>query len=237
MPQNTAKQALLIDFAGTLFLPLDGEQWLTAAATKAKTSLSAHDHAKLAHLLGIRFNRVRDPGRDLSPAAHRQSMLPVLESLTTDKTLAMALYDMQFTDGFWHLRNGAREFLRRAHQQNLRIVIVSNVPWDIRPLFNHAGIQDQIHEFALSCELGIEKPDKLIFQHALSIADCTPSDAVHIGDDPVTDSGALDLGIPVILIPHAPDSTDQALSTIADWLLNTSQHTGTRPNQTSRFLP
>jgi FMN phosphatase YigB (HAD superfamily) len=95
---------------------------------------------------------------------------------------------------------------------------VSNIPWDIRPLFSSAGLRDHVHGFTLSCEVGAEKPDKLMFEHALRTAGCTPAQAVFVGDDPVNDSGALDTGIPVILLPPARDHHDRALYEIADWL-------------------
>ena len=76
---------------------------------------------------------------------------------------------------------------------------------------------------ALSFEVGSEKPDRLIFEHAIDIAGCAPSEAVLVGDDPVTDSGALGLGIPVILVPPCRDSTDASLSMVTSWLLSTSR--------------
>ncbi len=223
MRKGNVQRAVLADFAGTLFLPLDGMQWAMAASGAAGVDLTAHERTELAALLDSRFHHVRDPGRDLSPAAHRQSMLPVLESLVTDKTLARSLYDLQFTNEFWHLRNGARDLLRGARKRGLHVIVVSNVPWDIRPLFTQAGLRDYVHGFALSCEVGSEKPDKLIFEQAIDIAGCAPSEAVLVGDDPVTDSGALGLGIPVILVPPCRDRTDESLSTVTSWLLSTSR--------------
>src|SRR5262249_22750909 len=217
MRKGNVQRAILADFAGTLFLPLDGTQWAMAASGTARVDLTAHESTELAALLDSRFHHVRDPGRDLSPAAHRQSMLPVLESLVADKALARSLYEtrlnayfttLQFKAEFWHPRNGARDLLRGACKRGLRVIVVSNVPWHIRPLFTQAGLRDQIHGFALSCEVGSEKPDKLIFEHASDLAGCAPSEAGLAGDDPVTDSGALGLGIPVILVPPCRDSTE-----------------------------
>lgn len=222
MRKGNVQRAVLVDFAGTLFLPLAGTQWAMAASDTAGVDLTAHDRTELAALLDGSFHHVRDPGRDLSRTAHRQSMLPALESLVTDKTLASSLYDLQFKDEFWRLRNGARDLLRGARKRGLRVIVVSNVPCDIRPLFTQAGLGDHIHGFALSFEVGSEKPDKLIFEHAIGLAGCAPSEAVLVGDDPVTDSGALGLGIPVILVPPCRDSTDESLSMVTGWLLSTS---------------
>jgi HAD superfamily hydrolase (TIGR01509 family) len=225
--EGTARRALLIDFGGTLFVPLEGKQWLTAAAAKVKTRLSASEHTRLAALLDTRFHYIRAPGSDLSAAAHERSMLPALESMVRDKTLATVLYDLQAADGFWRPRRGARELLQCAREQSLRVIVVSNIAWDIRPLFTVAGLRDHVHGFALSCEVGAEKPDKLIFDHALNLAGCTPPQALFIGDDPVNDSGALHLGIPVVLIPRATDNTDLSLFMIADWLNGADQTTRT----------
>lgn len=216
--ESTARRALLVDFGGTLFVPLEGEQWLTAAAAKAKTRLSAREHARLAALLDTRFHYIRAPGSDLSAAAHERAILPALESMVTDKTLATVLYDLQGADDFWRPRRGARELLQRAREQNLRTIVVSNIAWDIRPLFTVAGLHDHVDGFVLSYEVGAEKPDKLIFEHALSLAECTPPQALFIGDDPVNDSGALHLGIPVVLIPRPANNTDLSLFTVAGWL-------------------
>jgi HAD superfamily hydrolase (TIGR01509 family) len=218
MPAGTTTRALLIDFGGTLFLGLDGKRWLTAAAHKAGIELTAGQHGTLADLLDSRLRYIRLPGCDLSPAAHRSSLLPVLESLVSDTTLGAALYDVQAADDFWQPRGGARELLHRAVRRDLRVIVVSNIPWDIRPLFAAADLRDHVHGFTLSCEVGAEKPDKLIFERALSIAGCTPAQAVFVGDDPVNDAGALDAGIPVILVPPARPHADRALYQIADWL-------------------
>jgi FMN phosphatase YigB (HAD superfamily) len=94
----------------------------------------------------------------------------------------------------------------------------TRAPRDIRPLFAAAGLLDLVHGFALSCEVGAEKPDKLIFEHALSMAGCTPAQAVFVGDDPVNDVGALAVGIPVILVPPAQGDDDRTLYDIAHWL-------------------
>jgi HAD superfamily hydrolase (TIGR01509 family) len=211
-------RALLIDFGGTLFLPLDTEQWVTAAARKASIELDDGDHGRLASLIDNGFRTSRRPGSDLSPAAHRQSLLPVFESLGIGKALAEALYDLQMADEFWRLRNGASELLRRASEQGIRVIIVSNIPWDLRPLFASSGLSDHIHEYVFSYEVGVEKPGKLIFERALAIAGCAPAEALFVGDDSVNDSGALQLGIPVVLIPPAEDDTDRALSMIARWM-------------------
>jgi HAD superfamily hydrolase (TIGR01509 family) len=217
-PETATTRALLIDFGGTLFLGLDGRRWLAAAARKASIELAAGQLAALAALLDSRLPYARLPGSDLSAAAHRESMVPLLESLVADTKLATALYDFQLTDDYWQLRGGARELLSRTGARGMRVIIVSNIPWDLRPLFAAAGLSDLIHGFTLSCEVGAEKPDKLIFEHALELAGCAPSQAVFVGDDPVNDAGALEVGIPVILVPATRARDDRTLYEVADWL-------------------
>jgi HAD superfamily hydrolase (TIGR01509 family) len=212
------RRGLLVDFAGTLFLPLNGRQWAQASAARIDARLTPGDVARLGVAIDNRFNRVRYPGRDLSAAAHRQSMLPVMQSLVSDRQLALSLYDLQFTDEFWRLREGALELLRAARRRQHRVAVVSNVPWNIRTLFERAGLVPYIDGFALSFEIGAEKPDRAIFQNALDLIGCAPHEAVLVGDDPITDSGALQLGIPVLLVPGADGQQDPMLGMVATWL-------------------
>jgi predicted HAD superfamily phosphohydrolase YqeG len=68
------------------------------------------------------------------------------------------------------------------------------------------------------CRVAAGALDRVTTRPALS-----EDEAVLVGDDPVTDSGALGLGIPVILVPPCRDSTDESLSTVTSWLLSTSR--------------
>ena len=69
MLMSTTHRALLIDFGGTLFLGLDGEPWLAAAARKASVELAPGEAARLGALIDSRLRSLRLPGGDLSPAA------------------------------------------------------------------------------------------------------------------------------------------------------------------------
>jgi len=150
MPENTSLRALLIDFAGTLFLPLSGKQWLTAAARKATAGLSAHDRSRLAALLDSQFHHVRDPGRDLSPTAHRRSMLPALQSLVTDKTLAKAHTDFRNPGNSGQCASLAGEDLAAAVGRHWPSIADID---GLSPYFSprdtaHAGCRDDDEHFA-----------------------------------------------------------------------------------------
>jgi HAD superfamily hydrolase (TIGR01549 family) len=212
-------RGLLVDFAGTTFLPLTGRQWATAGAAKSGARLTDAEATEIAARLDSDFCHVRDPGRDLSAANHCRSMLPALENLVADRRLARSLYELQFTDGFWRLRDGANDLLQTAHRQHWEVAVVSNVPWDIRALFQLAGLARCITVFSLSFEVGAEKPDRAIFQHAMDLLGSDADETVLVGDDPVTDSGALELGIPVLLAPRPADGHDRALARITTWVM------------------
>ena len=58
------------------------------------------------------------------------------------------------------------------------------------------GIGDEMSVIAISGELGIEKPDRAIFDHALAAIGCCAAEAWFVGDHPVLDvAGASDAGL------------------------------------------
>jgi putative hydrolase of the HAD superfamily len=49
--------------------------------------------------------------------------------------------------------------------------------------------------------LGVAKPDRAIFSHALELAGAGPEEALHVGDSPVEDvEGALAAGLRAVLV-------------------------------------
>lgn len=67
-------------------------------------------------------------------------------------------------------------------RKKYRIGIISNQAPGLKNRLRQFGLIDLIDSVASSSDLGVEKPDKRLFLLALAQADCTPADAVMIGD-------------------------------------------------------
>ena len=96
------------------------------------------------------------------------------------------LYDEFTRPGVWELFPEVRAVLEALHP-HYRLGVISNFDGRLRAILRHLGIAHYFQPIVISSEVGADKPDRWIFQHALEIAGCAPSDALHVGDDPVRD--------------------------------------------------
>jgi putative hydrolase of the HAD superfamily len=89
-------------------------------------------------------------------------------------------------------------------RRGLRLVCVSN--WDISlpGVLDRCDLLEALDGVVSSAAAGTRKPDPAIFAPALEIADCSPSEALHIGDTAAEDLAAgRAAGIPVLLLDRA----------------------------------
>ena len=54
-------------------------------------------------------------------------------------------------------------------------------------ILEQLGISKFFTTLAISSEIGADKPDPFIFQRAAELCGVAPSEALHVGDDPVRD--------------------------------------------------
>ena len=75
--------------------------------------------------------------------------------------------------------------LDEVRARGLRVGLVSNLfdpPDLLRETFGELGVLQRLDAVALSAEVGLRKPHPALFEHALSVLDVPPRQAVHVGD-------------------------------------------------------
>ena len=92
--------------------------------------------------------------------------------------------------------------LRRVRGAGVRIVLLSDIHFDLRTLLARQGIADLIDEFVLSFENGLVKPDPAIFALALHRLGTPPEQTLMVGDSPIHDGGAAGVGITTLILPR-----------------------------------
>ena len=79
--------------------------------------------------------------------------------------------------------------------------LISNMNQNGDELADSMGLLPHLDFSITSQEVGAEKPDPLIFEHALRRAGAQPESAVHVGDQITSDvAGALNAGINAVLL-------------------------------------
>lgn len=81
---------------------------------------------------------------------------------------------------------------------------MSNIGWDLRPVFRAHGLDDFVDAYVLSFEHGVQKPDERLFRAACEALGQDPREVLMVGDDRRADGGAAALGCAVHFVDHLP---------------------------------
>jgi len=112
---------------------------------------------------------------------------------------------------------GVPEALVRLRDCGLRLVVVSNSDGTAEASMVDLGLRPLVDAVVDSAVIGVEKPDRRIFEHALALARLAPHTTAHVGDLYAVDVvGATGAGIhPVLLDPYG-DWPDMRCDTAPD---------------------
>lgn len=207
-------EAVLFDFAGTLFMPRFGAARVEAAARTLGLHLPGDEYGRLAEACwaaGIPGGppprevpselRALYDHRDLSSTAHRAAYAGLISTVELpDPRLAGAIYDQVREPEGWLLYADARAVLDALERRGLRIGVLSNVGFDLRPILLGHSLGQLARYCTLSYAVGAVKPDPRIFEAALRTIRSEPSQTLMVGDHEV-DRGGEALGIRTLILP------------------------------------
>jgi putative hydrolase of the HAD superfamily len=81
-----------------------------------------------------------------------------------------------------YVPNFVQPTLRQLRQQGLRLVVVSNANGTLCKAFHRLGLDSLVDLIVDSAEVGIEKPDRRLFDIALARSGARRARTVHVGD-------------------------------------------------------
>ena len=208
--------AVLFDFHGTLAQVEDGVTWVRAAAAECGTALDVASATILADRL-VTAGRPGGPlparvpprlievwaNRDLYEYAHRAAFTGLAETVDTAiEGLADALYERLLSPRGWRVYADAAATMAALKAAGKRIGVVSNIGFDVRPIFEAYGLADYVDVYVLSYEIGRVKPDPAIFEYACAKLQVEPEHALMVGDTP-SDAAAVAIGCAAYVVPAA----------------------------------
>lgn len=208
-------RAVLFDFSGTLFRLEEDDSWFAGIKVDEQV-VDGHVQAELMRRLTAPTGRSVDMNdeqyrnwmnRDLEPHLHREAYLHVLRESGVADHQAEALYELLIDPASWTPYPDTATVLAALHRKGIRIAVVSNIAFDVRPAFARLGVLEVVDEFVLSFEVGAVKPNSEIFQTALTALGVPAQDALMVGDSEEADGGARALGCRFALVDPLP--TDQ----------------------------
>ncbi|WP_431954893.1 HAD family hydrolase [Actinacidiphila sp. bgisy167] len=143
--------------------------------------------------------------RDLSAEHHRAAYTALAREaeLPWEEAYA-ALYDRHMEPAAWSPYPDTREVLEELRRRGVPVAVVSNIGWDLRPVFRAHGLEALVDVFVLSFEHGVQKPDPRLFRVACEGLGLQPERVAMVGDDRRADGGAAVLGCALHLVDHLP---------------------------------
>ncbi|GAA3388231.1 HAD-IA family hydrolase [Streptomyces roseoviridis] len=209
----------MFDFSGTLLRIESVAHWLDAALAETGIRLAGDEFARTVERLAFHgampggSHPRRMPGRleplwaerDLDAERHHAVYTALMrEAGVTEPALCRALYERHKAPAAWHPYPDAARTLGELSRGGVRVAVVSNVGWDLRPVFRAHGLDEWVDVYALSCELGVQKPDPGIFRFACEGLGLRPAETLMVGDDRTVDGGAQALGARVHFVDPLP---------------------------------
>ncbi|WP_432169781.1 HAD family hydrolase [Streptomyces sp. 1222.5] len=211
--------AVLFDFSGTLFRVESTESWLRAVLDERGATLSGPELAATARALEAAgalpggAMPVELPGdlaglwavRDESAELHRAAYTGLSRRVALpDPGLHDALYERHMSPAAWSAYPDAVVVLRALRERGVGVGVVSNIGWDLRPVFREHGLDPYVDAYVLSYEHGVQKPDPRLFSVACEALGVDPRQVVMVGDSREADGGAAALGCRVHFVDHLP---------------------------------
>lgn len=200
----TGYEGVLFDFSGTLFRLEPDPAWFAGLTGADGRALDDADQRELLHRMTV---PVGEPvpmddearrswhARDLSSTDHRAAYLHVLEhSGVADEAERERLYGEFSNPLNWTVYPDTEVVLRAARDAGLKVGVLSNIGYDIRPAFEREGIADLVDEFVLSFEAGHAKPDLEIFRIAANALSLVPEKVLMVGDSAEADGASRSIG-------------------------------------------
>jgi putative hydrolase of the HAD superfamily len=212
-------KAVFFDWGHTLFDTASSVDFIVQWAADHGCPLARDEVAELWESARVASRSAEELalGRDKSMEIHHKSWTRLwgpIDELCPGA--AQALYHHETSAEGWVPFLDTESVLAELERRKVPVVIVSDVPFDLRPIFAHYGLEHYVHTFVLSGEHGTIKPERRLFQIALDAVDLAPRDVLMVGDNQVNDGVAIDAGITTLLLPQVASGCPRGLSTVLD---------------------
>jgi putative hydrolase of the HAD superfamily len=192
-------RAVLLDALGTL-LYFDPPAPLLRAELRDRLGVDVPEATAAAAIKAeIAYYRAHvHEGRNAASLAdlRRRSAEAMTPALGVEAPVEVLLASLRF-----HAYPDAAPALRTLRERGVSIVVVSNWDHSLHERLEETGLAPLVDGAVASAELGHAKPDRAIFEHALSLSGADPGNALHAGDALEEDvRGALAAGLRAILV-------------------------------------
>lgn len=218
-------EAVLFDAGDTLIqLAGSGETLLhQAAASLGAHRLEPEDVAEVWQRVLDRSSTAEElaKGRDLSSARHHEVWTALYRAAGAERLaagLSNELYALTISADSWAAFPDTLPTLAAVRDRGLRVGVLSDTGFDLRPAMDQLGLSPYLDSVVMSFETGVCKPAVKAFLTACDQLQVDPQRTLMVGDNPLTDSGAVAAGMYVFLLPRPSRTGPRGLAHILSLL-------------------
>ncbi|MFI1660231.1 HAD family hydrolase [Streptomyces sp. NPDC020472] len=214
-------EAVLLDWVGTLVVPKwgpvpgrpRGARWIERTLLHLGLDAAETEIRRLSTALSEagRLPEVAWGWSDASADAHREGYTRWVRAAGIDPALADALYATLSDPVGNPFATDVAPTLAALKAAGLKVALISDIHFDIRPAFVRAGLDAHVDGYALSFEHGLCKPDPAFFGVALDQLGVRPEAALMVGDRSAHDGGGVEAGLTTLLLPPLTRTTEERL--------------------------
>lgn len=203
----------MFDFSGTVFRLEQDASWLADFTDHDGATFGLEEQAEIMRRMTAPSGHVVElseeyqyawDNRDLDPVLHEKIYVEVLRKSGLRSEQAESLYARLIDPSEWEPYPDAEAAFKGLSGKGVKVGVLSNIAFDIRPAFAAHGLADYVDEFVLSFEVGAIKPDPAIFSTLLERLGVAPENALMVGDSAEADGGATALGCAFALVEPLP---------------------------------
>lgn len=198
-------EGVLFDWRGTLARDPDYPWWVRTSLARIERDTGDAEVIEIVDRLraaSVLPNVVRaQASADCSAEKHRSATMLWYAEAKLDGELAKALYTLDLDPVAHPLFEDVPGILKQIKALGIKVAIVSDIHFDLRPEFVVYGIDVSVDTYVLSFEHGVQKPNPRIFMLALGQLGVSASHALMVGDRASRDGGAVHAGIRTLLLP------------------------------------
>ncbi|CAL9345655.1 Phosphoglycolate phosphatase [Streptomyces sp. enrichment culture] len=214
-----AIKGVLFDFSGTLMRIEPAERWLSTVLARAGVDMPDGETRRLAQELeeagalpgGGAPREVPEElaelwrERDRDPSGHRALYTGLARRVPLPLPgLYDALYERHMEPDAWRPYPDTEPVLAGLRERGVRVAVVSNIGWDLRPVLREHGLDRYVDAWVLSYEHRLVKPDPRLFEIACAELGLLPRNTLMVGDNQRADGGATAIGCALHLVEHLP---------------------------------
>lgn len=204
-------RGVLFDMGDTLLGRGDGPAILREEARALGSDVDAATAGRIWREIQFKARTAEEiaKGRDLSERMHRECWTALYSAADVVATgLGKVLYEREISADAWRPFPDTGPVVEALSAAGVPMVVVSDTGWDIRPVLDRHGLLSYFTGLVLSYEYGVAKPAPQLFTAACELLGVPAEDALMVGDNALTDGGAIESGIRVYLLPPLRESGD-----------------------------